>query len=41
LAWLPGSPGLVQGDRQKKQLGKIIDEMGLPTFKTDLGLPVE
>jgi hypothetical protein len=25
---------------QKKRLGRIIDDIGLDTFKTELGLPV-
>ncbi len=26
---------------KKKRLGRVIDEVGLDTFKKDLGLPVE
>ena len=26
---------------KKKRLGRVIDEVGLETFKKDLGLPVE
>ena len=38
---LAAAPGLVQEKNQKKRLGRIIDDIGLDTFKTELGLPVQ
>jgi len=30
-----------KGKNQKKRLGRIIDDIGLAAFKTELGLPAE